>query len=52
MASPSPTTFISWLDLYDHKRFNPGTLKIIEKEIYIFDTMWELILVPRLDINM
>ncbi len=40
MASPTPTTFNSWLDLYNYKRFSPGHLKTIEeKEISIFDSM-------------
>jgi hypothetical protein len=41
MASPSlPTTFNSWIDLYDYKRSIPKILKTMEeKEISIFDTM-------------
>lgn len=41
MASPPPpTTFNSWIDLYNYKRFIPGNLNTIEeKEISIFDPM-------------
>jgi hypothetical protein len=40
MASPSPTAFNSWLELYNYKRFAPGNLKTIEeKEISLFDLM-------------